>query len=178
MIRLMRIDSHLLERWFTLPIETAQGYPFAFGARGSEIVYYMSKTNLAMGVPERWAYRYFIVCEISRLIVGTIGFRSGPSEGFLEVGYTVSPDHQGKGIASDALRQLIAISVKSDPELGYKARVFSSNAASIKVLERAGFIFNGHGKDEAGRDRDVYALTAESAQALYTDCKKPVSIVA
>ncbi len=163
MIKLIQLDALLLDRWFTLPLETIQGYPFAFDSRGDDVVYYMSKANLAMGVPERWAYRYFIVSESHREIVGTIGFRTGPIEGCLEVGYNVSPNYRGKGFASAALFELTRLSIQTDPELGFRAKIFSSNAASSRVLINAGFTFLSKGKDEANRDRDVYQLTAEDA---------------
>tara|TARA_Y100000310_G_scaffold59233_1_gene54572 strand:+ start:229 stop:753 length:525 start_codon:yes stop_codon:yes gene_type:complete len=167
MIKLIQINNILLERWFTLPLETVDGFPLATGARGADFIYHMTKANLAIGVPDRWSYRYFILCEESRQIVGTIGFRSGPSDGFLEVGYRVSPDHTGKGIASEALKKLIEISLSNDPELGFKAHIFSDNEASIRVVQKAGFKFEGPGKDEAYRDRVVYKLQSESALALY-----------
>lgn len=167
MIKLIQINNILLERWFTLPLETVDGYPLAVGARGADLIYHMTKANLAMGVPDRWSYRYFILREESREIVGTIGFRTGPIDGFLEVGYRVSPDHAGKGIASEALKELVKISLMSDPQLGFKAKIFSDNISSIRVAQKAGFTLEGLGKDEAYRDREIYTLTSESALALY-----------
>ena len=65
--------------------------------------------------------------------VGTVG--SYTLEGRREVTYWIAPERWGQGIASRALRAFLAIE-STRPLYG---RVASHNAASAKVLARAGF---------------------------------------
>ena len=66
--------------------------------------------------------------------VGTIG--SFTREGDREVTYWIAPARWGQGLASRALRAFLAIE-STRPLYG---RVASHNAASAKVLARAGFV--------------------------------------
>jgi RimJ/RimL family protein N-acetyltransferase len=66
--------------------------------------------------------------------VGTIG--SFTREGEREVTYWIAPARWGQGLASRALRAFLAIEL-TRPLYG---RVASHNAASAKVLARAGFV--------------------------------------
>jgi RimJ/RimL family protein N-acetyltransferase len=67
-------------------------------------------------------------------LVGTIG--SFTLEGEREVTYWIAPERWGRGIASQALRAFLAIET-TRPLYG---RVAGHNAASAKVLARAGFV--------------------------------------
>jgi len=59
-----------------------------------------------------------------------------------EFGYLLHPDFQGQGLASDALAGLIAyLRRRGLPRL--KADVDPRNAASLRLLERAGFVVTG-----------------------------------
>jgi RimJ/RimL family protein N-acetyltransferase len=71
--------------------------------------------------------------------VGTIG--SYTMDGEREVTYWIAPARWGQGIASRALRAFLAIE-STRPLHG---RVASHNAASAKVLARAGFVEVGSG---------------------------------
>src|SRR5262249_40764337 len=66
--------------------------------------------------------------------VGTIG--SFTLEGEREVTYWIAPARWGQGIASQALRAFLAI----ESARPLRGRVASHNAASARVLVRAGFV--------------------------------------
>lgn len=70
-------------------------------------------------------------------VVGTISCFSMDGED--AVGYWVGEAHWGKGIASAALRLLLA-EVRARPLV---ARVARSNAGSVRVLEKCGFRVEG-----------------------------------
>lgn len=72
-----------------------------------------------------------IVCD--GVVVGNIG--SWEQTGHREVGYWIDRDHWGRGIATEALRQLVAVL----PDRPLYAYVAAHNAASIRVLEKCGF---------------------------------------
>jgi RimJ/RimL family protein N-acetyltransferase len=68
-------------------------------------------------------------------VAGNIG--SWSQDGHQEVGYWIGKEHWGKGIASTALALLLnEVAVRP-----IYAWVVSSNAASIRVLEKAGLVF-------------------------------------
>ena len=73
------------------------------------------------------------VIDVDGAIAGTIG--SFHIDDQLEVTYWVDRAHWGKGIASAALRILLA----ETAERPLYARAASDNAASLRVLEKAGF---------------------------------------
>lgn len=56
-----------------------------------------------------------------------------------EIGYWLSECHRGRGIATAAVRALVPIAFERFGLARLQAGVFSSNAGSMRVLERAGF---------------------------------------
>ena len=66
--------------------------------------------------------------------VGTVS--SFTIDGDREVSYWIAPERWGQGLASEALRALLAI----EPTRPLYGRVAEHNAASAKVLARAGFV--------------------------------------
>ena len=73
------------------------------------------------------------VIDLDGEIAGTIA--SFRIDDHLEVTYWIDRAHWGKGIASDALRLLLA----ETAERPLHARAASDNVGSLRVLERAGF---------------------------------------
>ena len=57
-----------------------------------------------------------------------------------EVGYRIGQQHGGKGLATTALRHLIALAREEWKLSSLKAYAIDGNAASIRVLERCGFV--------------------------------------
>ncbi len=87
--------------------------------------------------------------------VGTIG--SFTMEGEREVTYWIAPARWGQGLASEALSAFLAIE-QTRPIYG---RVADHNAASAKVLARAGFV-------EVGSETSVAAgVGAEVVEHIY-----------
>jgi RimJ/RimL family protein N-acetyltransferase len=58
-----------------------------------------------------------------------------PLDGALQVGYSILPSHWGRGLATEALRLLLA----EVPARPLEGRVAEDNAGSRRVLEKAGF---------------------------------------
>jgi RimJ/RimL family protein N-acetyltransferase len=56
-----------------------------------------------------------------------------------EVGYSLSPDHQGRGLAAEALRCGLAFAIDSLGLLRVEADIDPRNEASARLLERLGF---------------------------------------
>ena len=92
----------------------------------------------------------FLVIDVDGATAGTIGsFRIDDQ---LEVTYWVDRAHWGKGIASAALRILLA----ETAERPLHARAASDNVGSLRVLEKAGFRRVGVNRDFApGRGEEI-----------------------
>ncbi len=72
-----------------------------------------------------------------------------------EVGYWLGRDFWGRGIATEALRQIIALL----PERPLHARAAKDNIASIRVLRKCGFEITGEDVDyAAGRGLETEEL--------------------
>jgi [ribosomal protein S5]-alanine N-acetyltransferase len=93
--------------------------------------------TLAMSSPER--FRAIVMADRA---VGAIGLH--PQGDILsrnaELGYWLSPEFHGKGIMTRAVGEMVAHGFATLPVHRIFARPFSNNPASMRVLEKAGFV--------------------------------------
>ncbi|MDG9719230.1 GNAT family N-acetyltransferase [Streptomyces sp. DH24] len=83
---------------------------------------------------------YALVRHEDDAALGALGFHGVPDEsGRVEVGYDLVEPARGHGYATEALRALTAWALAQDAVRVVTARVDLGNAASQRVLERAGF---------------------------------------
>jgi RimJ/RimL family protein N-acetyltransferase len=92
--------------------------------------------------------------------IGVVGFTYREGE-LPELGYWLGEPFWGKGIMSEAVRALLdtAFGTHAYPQI--QARALASNAGSLRVLEKAGFIRQGEGPDPAGKDRPTILFRLE-----------------
>jgi ribosomal-protein-alanine N-acetyltransferase len=72
----------------------------------------------------------------------------------VEIGYWLGEPFWGKGIITEAVKEMTKVAI----ELGYTrvfATVFSNNQASVKVLEKAGYQYEGTMRRAALKDNEV-----------------------
>ena len=101
-----------------------------------------------------WGMWYF--CEKSKnILIGNGGFKGKPdANGSIEIGYSIIPDHQKKGFATEAVTGLVNWAF-SDPKVKrIIAHTLPELQASINVLLKSGFDFAGEG-DEMGTIRFI-----------------------
>ncbi len=93
-------------------------------------------------------------------LVGRMGFRGPPDEknGMTEVGYSMLPGWEGRGLATEALRTLLGWAFRDARTKRIIAETFPGQKASIRVLKKCGFSRAGAGA-EAGTIR--YEITRE-----------------
>jgi len=73
--------------------------------------------------------------------LGDIGLQiSAANREEADIGYTVVPDAQGKGIASEALRAVCEYAFNQTGVKALNAYVLADNGGSVRVLEKAGFV--------------------------------------
>lgn len=87
---------------------------------------------------EAWGHRQ-VVERASGLVVGGIGFFGPPLGGEVEIGYGIVPSRQGRGYATEALQAMSAMAWADPRVRTVVAGTDPGNAASQRVLGKAGF---------------------------------------
>lgn len=78
------------------------------------------------------------------VLCGSVGFKGAPDpQGMAEIGYSVVPPYEGRGIASEMLEALSRWALSQPGTLVVEAEVVTANRASVRVLEKAGFTPHG-----------------------------------
>ena len=93
---------------------------------------------------EPWRMYYMVVHEPPTAI-GTCGFHGPPDlSGCVEVGYSVLPEFQGRGLASEAVMKLIGIGFEYGA-LEVAAETYPVLAPSLRVMQKCGMSLVGAG---------------------------------
>ena len=80
-----------------------------------------------------------IAHRVDKIVIGDIGFIKPPDEeGNVEFGYSIVPEYQGKGYATEAARAMIEWAFKQRGVRRVIASCLNDNTASTRVLEKAG----------------------------------------
>jgi RimJ/RimL family protein N-acetyltransferase len=86
-----------------------------------------------------------------RQVVGACAFKSPPVQeadaGKVEIGYFTFPQFEGRGIATEMVRELLRIARGTAPQLTVIARTANEENASNAILRKFGFQFIGERPD-------------------------------
>ncbi len=127
-------------------LELFRGYTICDGALPPAFI-------LKAGLNERstnWLMPRLFCDELTGRIVGSGGFKTEPRDRRIEIGYGVAPAVRRRGYATQAVRLLVEEAFCSNGIDEVVAETASSNAASKRVLEKAGFCPNGSGAGNEG----------------------------
>ena len=106
----------------------------------------------------RWSLHYFVHKDEMRL-VGAGGYKGGPRNGAVELGYSVLEPDRRQGYAAEATRGLIARAF-ADPAVDRViAHTLPELLASIGVLQKLGFALQAETEEEGAI---MFALTRVS----------------
>jgi RimJ/RimL family protein N-acetyltransferase len=98
-----------------------------------------------------WGLYYLVrraTPDTSPTLIGAGGFKGAPdAEGTVEIGYSVLPEHQRQGYATEAVEGWVRFAFASGRVTRVVGQTLRSLQPSIRVLERAGFRFAGAGED-------------------------------
>jgi RimJ/RimL family protein N-acetyltransferase len=100
-----------------------------------EVRGYLLEFSHGGGTPEWGPHLFF---DDDGALVGNGGWKGDPIDGVAELGYAVAPSHQGRGIATQAVRTLIERARQRDL-VTVVAHTLAEQTASTVVLERCGF---------------------------------------
>jgi ribosomal-protein-alanine N-acetyltransferase len=124
------------------------------------------------GIDDNQYIAWAIALKNDPLLIGTITFWNVKYEHYrAEIGYALHPLFQGRGLMNEAMTAVINYGFDSLKLHSIEANVNPSNAPSIRLLERSGFIreayhrenyyYNGHFLDSA-----IYSLINSSGQQI------------
>jgi RimJ/RimL family protein N-acetyltransferase len=94
----------------------------------------------------RWGTRLFVVDDPPTL-VGWGGFKGPPDDATVELGYAVAPAWRGRGVASDAVGAMLREAWTAAAVRTVLAHTLAERNASVRVLEKAGFVRDGERLD-------------------------------
>jgi RimJ/RimL family protein N-acetyltransferase len=87
----------------------------------------------------RWGSLFFIEREVATL-VGFGGFKGSPSpDGVVEIGYAIAPAFRGRGLATDAVEQMLQRAFADVAVRAVDAHTLGHDNPSTRVLQKTGF---------------------------------------
>ena len=102
---------------------------------------------------------------VNNMVIGSIGiFRQGNiHRQTAELGYYIAEEYWGKGIMTEAVKQICEYVFAKSDIIRIYAEPFANNIASCRVLEKAGFQYEGTLRSNAVKngkviDMEMYSL--------------------
>ncbi|HEX5910170.1 MAG TPA: GNAT family N-acetyltransferase, partial [Thermoleophilaceae bacterium] len=95
---------------------------------------------LEHATPGPWGTHLFLAGDPAEL-VGWGGFKGPPVDGVVELGYEIAEARQGRGLATAAVRAMLAQAFGAPEVQEVIAHTLAERNASNRVLEKAGFAF-------------------------------------
>ncbi len=72
-------------------------------------------------------------------IIGAGGYKGQPQDGKIEIAYGTFKNFEGQGIGTQICRQLVLLSLQTNPSIRITARTLMEISGSTTILERNGF---------------------------------------
>jgi RimJ/RimL family protein N-acetyltransferase len=95
-----------------------------------------------------WSLWYLASRGEPRELVGMCSFKGRPDEeGSVEISYAILPSHQRRGLATDAVRELVGWAFSHHNVSEVSAETFPHLVKSVRVLEKNGFRREGKGSE-------------------------------
>jgi [ribosomal protein S5]-alanine N-acetyltransferase len=94
-----------------------------------------------------WGARFFVTDDPPEL-VGWGGFKGPPEDGVVELGYEIAESRRGRGLATAATRAMLAEAFADERVTAVIAHTLAERNASNRVLEKAGFRYDGDAEED------------------------------
>ena len=105
-----------------------------------ETIYMTIDFYKKIGFAPPWICYY---AEQNGELVGSAGFKGKPINNTVEIAYGAFEKYRNKGIATEICRQLVELSLKTDPSVKITARTLPEKNFSTRILEKNHFVFTG-----------------------------------
>ena len=96
---------------------------------------------------------------VSPVLVASGGFMGPPQDGATEIGYSVLPQYEGRGYATEMVTGLVRWAMEQPGVARVVAKTEWANPASVRVLFKAGFIAAGTAREQGGARFEFAANT-------------------
>ena len=137
--RLRPADCEAFQGYRALPgLGRYQGWSPMSAADAREFLDEMGRAPLFL--PGQWV-QLGIADAASDRLVGDIGLYLAEDGSLAEVGFTLQPSAQGRGIASSAVREALQLMFGATDVSSIRGITDERNLPSIRLLERLGFEF-------------------------------------
>jgi len=111
--------------------------PLNDGASARFFLSYLTRHPEAVG----WLIWYFILGDgTDRVVIGNGGFKGEPVDGAVEIGYSVIPRYQARGLASEAVGALVDWAFSHEGVRRVVAQTLPESNASQALLHKIGFV--------------------------------------
>jgi len=89
----------------------------------------------------RWHCQWAAVLKEERRIVGSLAFKGPPNrEEAVEIGYGFDPSYHNRGLATEAVGEMVRWALGEDGVETVIAETANMNVASMRVLQKVGFV--------------------------------------
>lgn len=109
-----------------------------------------------------WGDRLMLTKDAPRRIAGSVIFHGAPKDGVAEVGYGVEESMQGQGVATEATSACVTWALSQASCRLVRATTPPWHVASIRVLEKSGFVRVGLEEHESLGEIAVYERDRDS----------------
>jgi len=106
--------------------------------------------RLAAGQDGYWCGVFHIVRSADAAVIGGCGFKGAPVDGRVEIGYGVAPACRRRGVATQAVRELVRLAFARADVTAVLAQVNPDNVASTRVVVTLGFAGGAASRDHEG----------------------------
>lgn len=144
----------LTERLFLIPLQPDGMRALLARTTDPELVGpYTEMLTLSLRHPEQWIWytAWGLYQNDSGDFVGDLCFKGLPKNGQPEIGYGISPEFQGQGYATEAVRAACRWAFGQPDVTAVEAETDPGNTASQAVLRRVGFVPTGTMGEEGPR---------------------------
>jgi len=114
-----------------------------------------------------WFVRWIVVKETQE-IIGSISFHGAPdSTGMIEIGLGIEPAFQNQGYGFEALMGMWGWVIDQPGVMTLRYTVSATNLASVRLIEKFGFVHIGQQLDEIDGPEEIYEMGSEEFRSRY-----------
>ncbi len=150
MVRLVRADLHLLDAAIAGDDALARALGHEVVPGWATFTTALKRTRDALAADpsgSAWGARLFVAGDPPEL-VGWGGFKGPPQDRVVELGYEIAAARRGRGLATAAVREMLAEAFSDDGVTAVIAHTLAERNASTRVLEKAGFEHDGDAQED------------------------------
>ena len=93
-------------------------------------------------------YDWAVICREDGHMIGTCGFTSFDlSSDSAEIGYVINPAYHGKGLATEAVQEILRFGFENLSLHRIEAKFIKENTRSLMLMERVGMQFEGYARE-------------------------------